>query len=80
MRFEFFLCNRERLIHVLALRPYKKPELYERIKKGKIRFECSQFFGIVDNILIYMSTNSRGFERTRTTRHADASEASSLHA
>lgn len=41
--------HRERLIHVLALRPYKKPELYERIKKGKIRLECFQLLGI-DNI------------------------------
>lgn len=28
---------KERLIHVLALRPYKKPELYERIKKEGLR-------------------------------------------
>ncbi|XP_018339357.1 PREDICTED: RNA polymerase II elongation factor Ell isoform X1 [Trachymyrmex septentrionalis] len=28
---------KERLIHLLALRPYKKPELYERIKKEGLR-------------------------------------------
>lgn len=31
----FFLRNRERLIHLLALRPFKKPELYDRLNKGK---------------------------------------------
>lgn len=41
MCFAFFLYNRERLIHVLALRPYKKPELYDRINKGKTRSEYS---------------------------------------
>lgn len=31
-----FLFNfRERLIHLLAVRPYKKPELYAKIKSGK---------------------------------------------
>lgn len=37
MYFIFFCCNRERLIHVLALRPYKKPELYDRINKGETK-------------------------------------------
>jgi hypothetical protein len=32
----FLLVCRERLIHLLAVRPYKKPELYDRINKGTI--------------------------------------------
>lgn len=34
------LFNRERLIHLLALRPYKKPELWARINSGKCRNKC----------------------------------------
>jgi hypothetical protein len=30
------LVCRERLIHLLAVRPYKKPELYDRIIKGTV--------------------------------------------
>lgn len=29
------VCCRERLIHLLALRPFKKLELYDRLNKGK---------------------------------------------
>lgn len=41
----FFLpCfRRERLIHLLALRPYKKPELYDRLLKGE--FSTTDTYG-----------------------------------
>lgn len=39
--FDFFY--RERLIHVLALRPYKKPELFDRFYKGKDRLTFCGF-------------------------------------
>lgn len=31
----WYLSFRERLIHLLAVRPYKKPELYAKVKSGK---------------------------------------------
>ena len=31
----FFDNSRERLIHLLAVRPYKKPELYAKINGGE---------------------------------------------
>jgi hypothetical protein len=34
------LVCRERLIHLLAVRPYKKPELYDRIMKGTVYIFC----------------------------------------
>jgi hypothetical protein len=63
------------------LRPYKKPELYDRINKGKIRNEslilsCS--LHLLDILLI--STIYRGLERTRATDHDNNPETSGLHA
>lgn len=37
----FWFC-RERLIHLLALRPYKKPELHDRLLKGEFPFSPSR--------------------------------------
>lgn len=36
----FSIFRRERLIHLLALRPFKKPELYARINGGK--YQCAR--------------------------------------
>lgn len=38
----FLFLDRERLIHLLALRPYKKPELYDRINRGEEEISSSR--------------------------------------
>ena len=50
------LFCRERLIHLLAVRPYKKPELYDRIMKGTVYI--FSYTGATERILIDMKDES----------------------
>jgi hypothetical protein len=50
------LFCRERLIHLLAVRPYKKPELYDRIMKGTVY--TFSYTGATETVLIYMKDES----------------------
>jgi hypothetical protein len=50
------LVCRERLIHLLAVRPYKKPELYDRIMKGTVYIFL--YTGATDRILMDVKDES----------------------
>ncbi|XP_011882921.1 PREDICTED: RNA polymerase II elongation factor Ell [Vollenhovia emeryi] len=54
---------KERLIHVLALRPYKKPELYERITKEGLRDRERSIMTTILKQVAYMRDNTYHLNR-----------------
>jgi hypothetical protein len=59
----FFLNFRDRIVHILAVRPYKKPELFDRMSRGELFFET--YLGTVstlsNNARIHTSIGGRSF-------------------
>lgn len=54
---------KERLIHVLALRPYKKPELYDRINKEGLRERERPIMTTILKQVAYMRDNTYHLQR-----------------
>lgn len=54
---------KERLIHVLALRPYKKPELYDRINKEGLREKEKSIMMTILKQVAYMRDNTYHLQR-----------------
>lgn len=54
---------KERLIHVLALRPYKKPELYDRINKEGLREREKSIMTNILKQVAYMRDNTYHLQR-----------------
>ncbi|XP_071564977.1 RNA polymerase II elongation factor ELL [Temnothorax nylanderi] len=54
---------KERLIHVLALRPYKKPELYDRINKEGLRDRERSVMPMILKQVAYMRDNTYHLNR-----------------
>lgn len=57
---EFLFLFRERLIHLLALKPYKKPELYDRISRGITTTCYYLFYSFICSLKIIPSWRNLG--------------------
>lgn len=49
----FFSLSRERLIHLLALRPFKKLELYDRLNRGENRQQNFKSFESFNSMILF---------------------------